>query len=380
MNKNYSYNLYMINFNNVKIIKKLNEGSYVSTYLCNYNNKKYTLKILHILEEDKIKDYKSPLWRSIDLFEYINTMSKDEQLFFIKLYDYQIDDNYKPMVFNNGNSKITSKICIKYLLENKNNSQELGKFISLQYEKLKIEQIYSILLQIIHINLLLYKGGYSHNELTTYNIMISDTKKDVFIMNGHKIKYNGYQLHVIQYEDIFHKKFKLRYTKENKFFLTHNKEWLLENIFQSLMDTISNIVYRVDYCQGFNKKLPWDLNDNYYEDGIKLMFNNHFDFCNEEIKKYIKIYPKGKKVIDQFLKLYKTKSNIRQLIDKKNIFYYNAIMIRLQYNFELTYPKLYIKYFSWCCLTKWILSKNECLDILQMNDENKIINYFINKM
>ena len=80
----------MVDFNNIKVIKKLGIGAYGTTYLCNYKRKQYALKVQHILETDKIKDYKNELWREIDLYEYINTLPKKDQRFFTKLYGYVI--------------------------------------------------------------------------------------------------------------------------------------------------------------------------------------------------------------------------------------------------------------------------------------------------
>ena len=82
-----------VNFNDIKIINTLGTGMYGTTYLAKYNNDNYALKIQHILPSDRNKSYKKGLWRELDLYEYINSLSESQQIFFTKLYDYEIIDN-----------------------------------------------------------------------------------------------------------------------------------------------------------------------------------------------------------------------------------------------------------------------------------------------
>ena len=53
----------MIHLDKVKIIKKIGYGMFGTTYLANNNGKQYAVKIQHILEKDKKKDYKNEIWR-----------------------------------------------------------------------------------------------------------------------------------------------------------------------------------------------------------------------------------------------------------------------------------------------------------------------------
>lgn len=380
-----------INFENIKIIKKLNAGMLGTTYLCKYKEKTYAMKIQHILEKDQNKDYNNEMWREMDLYKYIDNMPKKEQLFFTKLYGYEIFNNcthkqIRPFEvdFNDTKNEFAQKLkkldesdwCVKYLLEYKG-KLTLGKFLSKYSYKLKLEQIYSILLQIINIIMLLHKGGYSHNDLHTDNIMICKTNKKYFIMNDKKIKYHGYQLSAIDYGEILHKKFKIKYGNYTNNFLTDNKKWLLSELYNWLMLVISNFNYSMDYCRKLNKKLPWEKNHYGFDDGLKLIFRNHIDFCNENIDQYIKIFPKGKKSIQKFYKSYKTKKNIGSIISKNDVFHFYNIINRLTHQFELTYPKLFKKYFGWCCETNWLLPKEEVLEFLLIDNINDLIDFFI---
>ena len=71
-----------MNFNNIKIIKKLGSGVFGTTYLVTKDNKKYAMKIQHILPKHRTKSFQYELWRELDLYEYINTLNKNDSKFF----------------------------------------------------------------------------------------------------------------------------------------------------------------------------------------------------------------------------------------------------------------------------------------------------------
>jgi len=183
----------MINFNNVKIIKKIGAGMFGIAYLVKYEDNKYALKIQKILEKQAKKNYNYEIWRELDLYKYIDKLNENDQLFFMKLYGYEIYDNctrkqIRPIKIDSKidpNDKFSQKIkkmdeslwCIKFLLEYKGNLT-LEKFLFKNHE-LKTKQIYSIMLQIIKIHMILYKGGYSHGDMHAGNIMINKTNKNI---------------------------------------------------------------------------------------------------------------------------------------------------------------------------------------------------------
>ena len=84
-----------INFNNIKIVKKIGAGTFATIYLAKYNNNNYALKIQNILTSEKNKSYKNSLWRELDLYDYINNLQLQKQKFFTKLYGYEITDDCK---------------------------------------------------------------------------------------------------------------------------------------------------------------------------------------------------------------------------------------------------------------------------------------------
>ena len=151
-----------IDFDKIHIIKELGYGMYGTTYLAKYYNKLYALKIQHILEKDIVKDYKNEIWREMSLYNYINKLNKDDQLFFTKLYGYSIckcDHKQKRYGLSNTNpnyKKIMkldkSPWCIKYLTEYKG---EYTLNLFLQKKKINSKETrlmaYSFALQIAKI-------------------------------------------------------------------------------------------------------------------------------------------------------------------------------------------------------------------------------------
>lgn len=179
----------IINFSDITIVKTLGTGMFGTTYLCKYNDNNYAIKIQHILPSDKNKSYKKSLWRELDLYDYINNLQPQQQKFFTKLYGYEIIDDcdhkqIRPYKIDLNNKKdkfamLLSKLdksnwCVKLLTEYKGN-KTLQQY--LYNNTLTVSQTYSIILQICNIMLILYEGGYSHNDLHTGNIMISFTEK-----------------------------------------------------------------------------------------------------------------------------------------------------------------------------------------------------------
>ena len=239
-------------------------------------------------------------------------------------------------------------------------------------------QTYSILIQIINIVIILYNGGYAHNDLNGMNIMINDTKESSFILNNKHIKYHGIQVSAIDYGNVAHKKFKIKYDGNDKYFLTNMKDWSFSEIFNSFIPIISNIVHKIDYHKKINKLTPWERKLSFW-DGVKCIFKNHKEFCDIELKKYIDMFPLGYKSIIKFYDIYNTKKNPRDVI-KKSMFWFEQIIDRLVFEFDLKYPALFKQYFEFACETKWLLPKEEVLEILLINNTSEMINYIMNKI
>ena len=168
-----------MNINNVKIIKKIGEGLFGTNYLVKLNNKKYSLKIQKILEENTKKSYNSSIYRELEFYNFVNKLTKKDQTFFTKLYSYKIENNcnfiHKPpfKVPPKFKEKIKnlkkSKLCLKMLIDY-HGKTTINDY--LKKYKLTLKQLYSVSIQIIHIITILYRHKYSHNDLHLGNLMI----------------------------------------------------------------------------------------------------------------------------------------------------------------------------------------------------------------
>lgn len=127
-----------IDFDKIKVLKKLGAGMLGTTYLVTYNGEKYAQKVQHILSKDKKQDFNNELWRELDLYDYINGLNKKDKLFFTKLHGYKIYDKCehdqskeRPFKINvdDKKNKFAQKLkkldesgwCVTYLLDYKGN-------------------------------------------------------------------------------------------------------------------------------------------------------------------------------------------------------------------------------------------------------------------
>ena len=374
-----------IDFNKVKIGKKLGAGMFGTTYLAMYKDKQYALKIQHILKKETKKSFKNEMWRELDLYEYIKKLNKQDQIFFTNLYAYEIYDNCDHVqkrkrkntkILENFKELDESSWCTKYLLEYKG-SVTLDTF--LQKNKLNQYHIYSLCLQICKIVHILSIGGYSHNDLHPDNIMVTKTNDKYFDFMNKKIPNFGYQLSAIDFAKVLNKKYKLKYKKKyQRFFLVDFKKWIFDEMFYTtsyIFDGVSR--YIVD-CKKQNKQLPWERKDTTLNLSIKLMLVNHLDFCNEIKKKYIDKFPKGKELLKIVIKNRKTKKTIMELVgEDKNKKHFWDIMNRIIFEFQTCYPKQHSKYWKWCSWYESLLPLNVMQQILLINNSKDYIDYFI---
>jgi len=254
----------------------------------------------------------------------------------------------------------------------------------LSNNRLTINQTYSLLLQICNIMLILYNGGYSHNDLHTGNIMVNVTNEKTFTFTtlNKKVPFYGLHITAIDYGEVLHKKFKIKYNHgyKNNIFLQNRKKHFFNELYCNIMLVINNFDKYIDDCKKMKHKLPWEHKINTYDNGIKMLINEQYDFYTKVRDKYINIYPKSKKLI------YDVEENINNLPIKKivknnkNEYYFWEVIIRIVDEFQLTYPKIHAKYFKWCSYHKGNLPKQDILDIMLLTDGTKLIKYLLNKI
>ena len=230
-----------------------------TVFLAKYKNKKYALKIEHILEADLKKSSSSQIWREI-FFSTKFANKYPEQ--FIKLYSYDIIDNcthkqeYSMNVEMIMNKKIRDKIyniaksnlCIRKVYELIDGV--LYDIIGLLSRK----QLYSFILQYSYIILLLQKNNYSHGDIHGGNIGYIKTKKEFVKILNTNIPTYGYIFKFIDYGFVKNKKNKL--SNENK--EIHNKLFRYEGdlgfIYTLLYDDIYFYNYLVQHKIKYNNE------------------------------------------------------------------------------------------------------------------------------
>jgi serine/threonine protein kinase len=369
----------MINIDEVKINKRLGFGVSGTTYLVKYKNKDYILKIQKILEKDTKKEFKNDIWREIDLYKFINQLPKEEQHFFTKLYSYKIYNNCDFIQERHLNladvfkDLDNSKFCIKYLLEYKK-GQTLKDFLI--KHNLKEHQILSILLQICKVILILYKAGYSHNDLHPENIIIHNTNKKFFKLFNKNIPYNGYQISVIDYGLVLHKKFGIDYPF-NKL-LTNPEEHMFNEMYYAIFNIINNsFKYKYD-CMKANKKLPWERKGFSLNKITKKIIINYPVFYKTAKAKYLKLYPNTHKTLNYIESKVNEKSEVYDLIkNKKELENVMKILNKIESEFHLYYPKKYALYSNWCSYYEYLLPKEDILNLLIINNYKDFVNYII---
>ena len=374
-----------MNFNNIEIIKTLGVGMYGTTYLVKYNNDKYALKIQKILSDDINESYKNAVRRELDLYNYINTLNSIQQQFFTKLYKYEIIDECshtqkRPFSIKHLDEKLLnldkSKWCIKYLTDFKG-EKTLHQYFS--NNTLTINQTYSIILQICNIMLILFNGGYSHNDLHSGNIMLNYKKKKYFYFFKYKIPYYGFQISAIDYGEVLHKKFGIKYENINiKIFLKNRKKFLFNELYNQIINLTSNYDKYIINCQKKKQLLPWDSNTR--DNGIKLLINNNLDFFINAKQKYIKLYPKSKELINNVEKNINLFTIKEMVLNTKYEYYFWKVMDRIITEFKILHPKTYSEYFKWCSYHKCILPIHDILDIMLMTNVNELFKYLIDKI
>jgi hypothetical protein len=178
------------------IIKQLGKGAYGTTYKVEYNSKYYALKKQKILESDTKKNLNSNIWREIEFYKWINKLNSNDQVFFMKLYEYNIEKvcDLDQEVDNKELNR--SKICLNLLVDLKD-----GVLENLTLSK---EQNNSLLIQMLYINYLLRKSNWIHNDIHPgnigYKIVDTNTKLNIKINNkSFKIPTYGYIFSLIDY-------------------------------------------------------------------------------------------------------------------------------------------------------------------------------------
>lgn len=251
------------------VLKKLGKGKCGTVYdvIRLSDNKRYALKSQKV-SKDALSNQgntKHKIWREIHVYNWINTLSEQDQCFFPKMYDCTF---HKEVVVT-GKSKRKSRASeakgqisrknhrqrrlLNYSLafedqdqENKDETQECSTeyyvnflldmkekdFDSFVFSHLKESEMISIIIQYCYIVYLLRKKGYSHNDVHTSNIMYKRVEKDRKLTisidaKKYTFKSKGYLISLIDFDRVTHDSFDLDSKYRNK----HKKNFISNDDF-----------------------------------------------------------------------------------------------------------------------------------------------------
>lgn len=295
---------------NYKIIKKLDFGTQGVVFLIKYQNKLYIQKIEKILEKDISKKLSSLFWREI---EFAKTIYNKHPLGFIKLYNYDIiiDHNFmlaNPHKIKHIDEMNKSPYCSRKIYEFVEIS--LSKII----DKIKLKELYSILIQISYNIYIMNKNGYTHNDLHIHNIRVSNTKIKYIKIFNYQVPTFNYLIKFIDYGMVLHKKYKLH--KDNivniNEFIIH--KYSMKNEIKRILDIVVKMPFYDTLPENFFSRFNFEnLINKFLNSSDLILVDNLVKDKNDKFKLYEILYPervqkeilgkKYKKVVKNDLKI-----------------------------------------------------------------------------
>lgn len=381
-----------ISLNELQPIKTLGAGMLGTTYLVKVGDTKYALKLQHILPSDRVQSFKKEMWREFDLYAYINQLPPSKQLFFTRLHKFEIVNDCthiqkRPFKISDNNPFArellrldASKYCVKYLIDYKG-STTLEQY--LYHHNPTVQQSYSILLQMCNMMLILFDGGYSHNDLHTGNIMINKTNLTSFRCLNHTVPFYGLHLTAIDYGAVMHKKFKFNERdKHTKFFLSNPEYFLFLEMFNNVHTVFSNFDKNIFQCKKQKKILPWERNGEMgkFDYVVKLVMNNHPEFFQTAKEKYLALIPHATHSFEKVEKHIQTKTMEDILKRDDDEHYFWDVLNRIMLEFRVLYPKLDSEYRLFCSYHKTLIPKEDCLEFLMCVNVNQLMRFLFRKM
>lgn len=190
---------------NINIIKELGHGMVGTVYLISRKNKKYALKIEHVLEKDLKNNNKSSVWREINFCEKFANKYPNQ---FIQLKSYDFLDNCKHKQHYDFSIKKADKILAE-LQKSHYCSRKIFTLVDNTLYNIKHtlnkQQWYSMIIQVAYIGYLMHSHHYVHGDLHTSNIGIVKTDKKYMRIFGHNIQTYGLICKAIDYGFVMNK-------------------------------------------------------------------------------------------------------------------------------------------------------------------------------
>lgn len=234
-------------------MKKIGCGSEGSVYKFTHKNKIYALKISH--QENKNKTFSSSYWREIF---FANKMHKKYPKYFMKLHHYNISKNdgtNYTMIDINDISPIKFRNYYKNLINNGYISKFVYDYVEYTLDKLlrkkktfKKNNILSVIIQISYVAYLLRKNNFINIDMGPKNIGLNKTKQKYLEIFGKKIPTFGYQVILIDYGKILHKKYILTQDELNMIKLNETMIFDTYSI-KYIMDVKKSLFIEQEQCE-----------------------------------------------------------------------------------------------------------------------------------
>lgn len=346
-----------MDFSKIKVIKKLGAGMWGTVYLIDYENKKYAMKVQKILEEEKSRNPKFPIWRELLFFNNVNKMPRESQKYFCRLHGYKIQEcgkyrHIRPKNIPQNSIHVeyfremnASNICVVLVMD------YVGSLSLYDYlqTSLPAKKIYTILLQICKINKIMSDMKYSHNDLNPSNIMVTQTK-------------SGLQLVAIDYGNVTNASY-------GKALSNDSEEYYFLDLTKSLFYILQNAPKLEKTCRLRKKKFPYEIKKKYEEDIWKILFQQYEKIIDAYAEKYLLLYPNLRKSYFEFKKGGGSNKNDM-----------NVFLLKIKNNFALDHSQEYMKVTGWCSPPEFILPKKDVLEILGCKSREDYVKLFINKI
>ena len=364
-----------IDYDKVEKIKKLGYGQFSTVYLVKYKERKYALKIHNILPRERKFSFNSEVWKELDVYGYINKLTANDYQFFVRLFDYKIYDNCKHKQFRHPSQRERFKEldksdwCINILMEYKENVTPLKQlFTKLQPT---VAQIYSIMTQVCNISLILNKGGYFHNDLHPENILYRMTGKETFKILDREVPFNGIQLTAIDYNLMLHKKFGDSFERKKK-------------VYKQMKFIIEMIIARGSYYFETKNKSKKGVSNEFGENRLTMViwniYNKHKKFYDYSKKKYGSLFPNGLKPFNNVESNIGNGQSLVSMVGTRDKDDFWEIINRIYYEFLVTHPNEYAKYYGLIKPEKPVIPRDDVLEFLMCVTGEEIVAFCIKKL
>jgi len=223
------------------------------------------MKVEHILKKDINESTSIPIWREI---EFANFMGSKYPMHFLTLYDHDIINDctlkqqYPKVLMENMPDDL------KLLNDSPYCSRKLYSLVNTTLDKvineLNTQQMYSIIIQMLHIYYLMNKHGYAHNDSHLANVGLIKTKDRTINILQKTIHLYGYQVVLIDYGFVMNKKYEL-----GSNFYKNEKITLKNHMKYEALHMLLNITNKYNVFDKHSDKMDWDK-------GIKLFKKTEF--------------------------------------------------------------------------------------------------------